>query len=546
MVRGVNPTGSPARPAGRWAVWALLALLVLLRLPALVQPMGPDQGIYAYIGQRILAGDLPYRDAWDHKPPGLHFAYAAMWRVWPDEAVVPLVDLACAAATAALLLVIAPHFSASRSAGPTAAALLLFLGNPIFTRLGGVRIRAQGEVFIAVLVTAAVYAALRGVRDGDSPLSGRRWPFIVAGGLVGAACLVKYQAAVYLTVVWAIILLRPPVDGDSRQPAGPWVRSMAWALAGFVLTLLAMLAVFAAGNALRDLWIVTVKYNLHYSGETFAGPWEFVRYLVSMPIRHARVDGLWLLGGAGSIVLAWQAIRQPRRALPLVWIGAAVVAIAVNGSRGLPQYFVQASPALALAAGLAGSALWSRWSRAGRLIMLAAIVIAVWRVVPFPQAAAAMRWDLARVLGRIDRPEYLSRFGGRPGDKFSALDVWTLGERLGATTRPADTVYVYGFSPAAYVYSGRRSASRMFYPAPVVSEFGRDRPGYGPAGLLADLSRNRPAVVALQRSDAGPDGTDSRTWFLAQPALADWLRRGIERALSLSARARPDRPQRRL
>ena len=41
------------------AVWAPLLLLIVLRLPAPVQPTGPDQGIYAYIGQRILEGELP-------------------------------------------------------------------------------------------------------------------------------------------------------------------------------------------------------------------------------------------------------------------------------------------------------------------------------------------------------------------------------------------------------------------------------------------------------------------------------------------------------
>ena len=506
------------------AVWVLLLLLCALRLPALVQPMGPDQGIYTYVGQRILEGELPYRDAWDHKPPGLHFLYAAMWYVWPDEAVVPFVDLACAAASAVLLLLIAPHLTAARFAGPLAAALLLFLGNPAFTRLGGVRIRAQGEVFIAVFVSAAVYAAIRGAWRKAPHQGSGMWPLMLAGAFVGAACLVKYQAAVYLALVWAIVWLPPSVDERAGGMTGLRVRGVWWSAVGFVLPLLAMLTLFALRGALVDLWVVTVQYNLHYSGETFAGPLAFARYLVSMPVQHARVDGLWLLGGAGSLVLLWQVISRPRSAVPLVWIGAAVLAIAVNGSRGLPQYFIQASPALALAAALAGAARWSRWSRTGRALLLVAVVVAVGRVVSFPGAVSAVRWDLERVLGRLDRDAHLERFGGRPGDKYSALDVRKLGDRLREMTQPGDAVYVYGFSPAAYVYSGRRCASRMFYPAPVVSAFGRDRPAYGPAGLLTDLTRSQPVVIALQRSDAGPGGTDSRAWWLAQPTLAGWLR----------------------
>lgn len=55
--------------------WVLIGALCLLRLPAVVQPLGPDQGIYAYVGQTIIEGGLPYRDARDQKPPGLHAFY---------------------------------------------------------------------------------------------------------------------------------------------------------------------------------------------------------------------------------------------------------------------------------------------------------------------------------------------------------------------------------------------------------------------------------------------------------------------------------------
>ncbi len=47
---------------------ALVGALLLVRLPSLVQPMGPDQGLYAYVGERIRHGELADRDAWDQKP----------------------------------------------------------------------------------------------------------------------------------------------------------------------------------------------------------------------------------------------------------------------------------------------------------------------------------------------------------------------------------------------------------------------------------------------------------------------------------------------
>jgi hypothetical protein len=69
----------------RWPFAILAVALLLVRLPSVVQPAGGDQGIYAYVGQSILKGEVPYRDAWDQKPPGIHFTYAAMLALWRNE-----------------------------------------------------------------------------------------------------------------------------------------------------------------------------------------------------------------------------------------------------------------------------------------------------------------------------------------------------------------------------------------------------------------------------------------------------------------------------
>src|SRR4029453_18596821 len=82
---------------------AFAAALLVVRLPSLVQPMGADQSLYAYVGDRIRAGGLPYRDAWDQKPPAIHALYAGLRALWPSDAIVPAADFAAAAAVAALL-----------------------------------------------------------------------------------------------------------------------------------------------------------------------------------------------------------------------------------------------------------------------------------------------------------------------------------------------------------------------------------------------------------------------------------------------------------
>src|SRR5688572_29035698 len=118
---------------------ALACVLLAVRLPSLVQPMGADQALYAYVGERVIDGGLPYRDAWDQKPPAIHATYAAMRGIWPYESAVPAADLVFTALTAVLLWQLGTSV-VSPAVGQAAALLFLLLGNPAFARLGGVSV----------------------------------------------------------------------------------------------------------------------------------------------------------------------------------------------------------------------------------------------------------------------------------------------------------------------------------------------------------------------------------------------------------------------
>jgi len=46
----------------------IVGLLFFLESPALGLPW-TDSSVFLYIGQRIIKGDVPYLDVWDHNPP---------------------------------------------------------------------------------------------------------------------------------------------------------------------------------------------------------------------------------------------------------------------------------------------------------------------------------------------------------------------------------------------------------------------------------------------------------------------------------------------
>ena len=488
---------------------ALVGALLLVRLPSLVQPMGPDQGLYAYVGDRIRHGELAYRDAWDQKPPGIHYVYAALRSASSRDLVVPAADLAAAALVAAMLWSLG-----SRLGGPVAgglsAALFLLLSDPSMARYDGVRVRAQCETFIGLAVTAALTLAVgakgaQGAKGAKGAGANGAVKLVAAGLLLGAAFALKYNAGLYaLVVLLAMAMTR-----------GLTLRDVAVLASGALVVPVILLCIFWQGGALDDVYQATVAYNIRYSGETYASRWDMLTYFVRFPFRHAQVDPLWFVGGLGCIVLVVAGVRRRTVWLPVAWVAIACLSIAINGSRDLPQYFLQAAPALA------------PLSVVPRGLVVLLVAYGTWRVGddPFPKLARNVWQDTQYAIGRVDRRTHLARFGGaRDADKYSALDNMDIGAFLVSKTTPEETVYVFGYSPGSYVYAGRRSASRFFWSRPVILDFNREDPRYGISGLRSDLDRNRPAYVVLQQHDWSPDVQDSGPFFLSQPRLADWLR----------------------
>jgi hypothetical protein len=517
-----------------WLWTVVLFALLALRLPSLVQPAGGDQQLYSYVADRVLAGDVPYRDAWEQKPPGIFYTYAAVRAVWPRESAVAVADFLAAALIAWALVGLGRRMFGGR-VGESAAATFLLLGDPSIHGLGGMNLRAQCEAFIALaVVTALALAARSAKRRGDAAL---------IGICIGVAFWLKYNAVVYgVPITLAAVAF---------APAGARWRTVLKITVAAAATVAAGVAAFAVTGALADLRLATIGYNLAYSSETYESTIDAVKYLFRMPIDRALVDGLWFVGGLGSLMLALDFRRQQRSiAVAVAWLAAAVLSIAINGSRGLPQYFVQAAPALALAAS-AGVALAWRGRQTGTfgatkaLALAALLVLGIWRVgsepvarfqprlFGLPQSFSNVAFDMKYLSGEMERFQYLDRFGRETSGKYSPLLVEELAEQVKHTTPEDSKIYVFGFaSGGIYTKSGRTSASRFFWSRPVVLEFASEHPGYGSAGLLADLKRNTPSMVILQKRDWGlaePQVPNSEEFFLRTPALQQWLDEGYLR-----------------
>jgi hypothetical protein len=268
MTEAKQTVNSPALAAGGLPL-LLAAIAGLLLLPGLILGPAHDGAIFSTIGEQWIRGSMPYRDAWDHKPPLIYVVTAAAaalpgatW-VW-----VWLFTLISVVATGTLV-------GAMR--GPVAAILATASLAVFPVALGG----GQTENFAALGATAAVFTALRG-------------RYTLAGALGAIALLFSVQAA---PVGIALALL---ARGRVLYVIGGGLGVMTTAV-----------LVVAASGLLGDVLEVLVIYSVRYIGS------------------QAGIDELpaLVLGLLPAVILAVSSTGRPYSRLELACLGWTVGAL---------------------------------------------------------------------------------------------------------------------------------------------------------------------------------------------------------------------------
>ena len=486
MVTEAFAPGRPA-PARFPALRSILTgALLLVGALAVLAPANPavrapdrDSGFYLYIGDQILHGRLPYRDAWDHKPPAIYYLNAAglwmgrgsRWGVW-------LLELA------ALLAAAGAAFRLMRrlwGAPPALLGLLLLLAGFRRTFEGG----NLTEEYPLLLHFIAI-ALLPGLAHHPR----RRMGNLGLGLLLAGALLFRpNNAVVEVTVVLALAAARMQ-DRDLRG----LLRQAAWIGLGLLTPLAATALFFRSQGALGDLFDAAVLYNLAYSATGITGGSTLQGAL--------RAFGpLMLVVAALGYAAAALRLRREAGSRPLLLfllLGLPLAALLSDPARrGYLHYYMNWLPFIALLGGLA-----LHTALDGRLRLIQA-------------AAAAPAWTGLGLAAAL----VFAAGSGAASDLRSAL---TLFARRGETgveyvpavveyvaehTRPGDTVLFWGAYPGDDFLAGRQAPSgALFYPlyvpSPVTEALDRRflaELQAGPPALIVDM--NEPAALSLDPAE---------------------------------------------
>jgi 4-amino-4-deoxy-L-arabinose transferase-like glycosyltransferase len=435
------------------ALGAVLLLGLGLRAPIAGIFLERDEGGYAYIAQRWLQGEVPYKHSFDQKPPGVYAAYAVIQRVFGESQ-----TAIHWGAQAYTLLTLAVVFLIGRrlfgeEAGFAAGALAAFM-TADHSLLGN---SANAETFMILPLAAGFLCALL-AEESDS----WRWA-AASGACAGLSLLFKQVALTNAAFYLAFLLLSP---GLSRKAlcAAVFIGAAAavWAPAA---------AYFPAQGAGKEFFDCVLGYNL-----TYAGGIPLADYLRNFWTTFSRtLPGLWpvyLLALAGSV---WRA--GPASSWVLAWLAASFLGVCVGGYfRG--HYYLQAVPALAVLAGSAAAFLSRRWSlprssayAAAGGVVLYGVLTGLWYYGPS---------------SAVDKCARL--YAGNPFPEATGVAHF-VAER----TAPEDSVFVFGSEPEILYFARRKSATRYIYLYPLLL------PGAEAAArqeeMLAQVREAKPKVI---------------------------------------------------
>lgn len=414
------------------------SVVIFVRVRLLPIPLERDEGEYAYIAQRILAGEAPFSAAYTMKLPGTPLLYAASILVFGKTTTgIHLGFLFINLLTALFVILLAKQWSKNLNVALFAGSIFLFL--TLGTGLYGHA--AHATHFVMFFALAGIY-----VFENDFFQSYLR--LICAGCMFGLSFLMKQPGILFL--LYPVITLW---YWSGKQKSFPeYFRKVSFVLLGFFVPLFLLAVILAKAGTLGRMWQWCFQYaSIYGTHVSFAEALPLFQDGIKLAI--TRLEVLWLAMLAGSAVFFLRRWKEENsRKIGFVFI-LSFLSVAV-GLYFRPHYFVLLLPILAIAgaAGLeeVGSICSGKYLQ---LLKICAFVLLVVSIIT--------NWNYFFV----ESPqEIITReYGMNP---FNGMEE--IGRYIRERTKPDEYVQVLGSEPELYFYTGRKASSGYIYMYPLM------------------------------------------------------------------------------
>ncbi len=411
-----------------------------------------DSGVFLYVAWRLLSGDVPYRDVWDHKPPLVYFVDAlgltatpgSRWGLWFLQIIFIFLTLFFV------------YKLLDREFGIYAA-----LAGTVTLTSGLLTVLQKGNVTeeYALVFQVLCFWLFVGAWRKDFPLRISFWI-----GILGGVAFNFKQTTIGIWISYGLILLVIRLF-QRKFP----LKDLLSLLVGWLVPSLVLVTYLASQQAVTDYWQQAFLYNFAYIGTH-----EGIRRLFPVFIKgFAYLSNGWvlylaILGWLAGLAYVWLKRKAFKEIHPLILIALVnlpieVILITVSG-RSILHYYLTPLPVMAILAGTlayTAPALVSRIPRlpsskvqrwVPSLVLVAILVGQIEQVQSYPWYVQSLRDnDYAPVIDYVGN-------NTSEGDKVLIIGAESVVNFL--TKREAPTRYVYQY-PLALL--GRRPMFEEYF-----------------------------------------------------------------------------------
>ena len=459
----MRPLNKILSSIGDKAVALIGTVYVLFPLSPLYQQyVYRDSGVFLYMGWRILNGELPYRDVWDHKPPVIFYVNAlglaitphSRWGVWLLE----LIGLFLAALIGyKLIQQFFGSFPAILSTFSWLSALVFVIHGGNFTEEYALPLQ-----FLALWLAAVIF---------KSPVPKYKHWFVM--GLIGAIAFFTKQTTIGIWI--AIVLFLIGYKIWSRQ-----FRELSFTLlifsSGLIVVSIGWITLFALQDSLSYFWDCAFEYNLVYSSLRHG----IFRHIIPIiaGITPLAQSGLLPLAGIGYFVIVIMLSFNrdhigelfPLFAIALLDFPLELLLVSISGNT-YTHYYITMLPILAL---LSGITCW---------VIFASQFLT--------QTSLKARYILTvGILGIFTWVTFYHQYKTISSQPIRLLPVVSY---IQSNTTSKDTVLLWGAESSVNFFSHRKSPSRFVYQYPLYTH------GYADERLIVeflnDLIEKKPKLL---------------------------------------------------
>jgi hypothetical protein len=299
----------------RWRAAAAVTAALLLQLGFMdAALLAYDEGIVLLGADRVLRGDVPYRDFWALYGPATFYLPAAAFRAFGETVLVErLLDTLFKTLIVVAAWAVVRRIASERIAWWTAAAELALLigirayGAPVFPA-------TAGALFALLALDRALLRDARGLS--------------VAGGVAaGAATLFRHDFGLYALIACATLLLTR-TNGAARRRAPHAIAFAAGVLIVVLPVAAALLATVGPGTLARDFVTIPLEIYPRVRSLPFPAPLALVGSAPALWQLEALVVYLPPPVIAAGAIAWWRAGRSGREHAVAAPLGLACVVLA--------------------------------------------------------------------------------------------------------------------------------------------------------------------------------------------------------------------------